>query len=121
MLDFHTTTSHLVISGNTFPIKHIIKSVGGNWHALTKTWLAPLAIDGQVFRISLRNCETLAGKNEDMTFWTNQTKKMAMRAVLFKQQEGLLDTDFWWICCEYCTIKDWHRQQATCPCHKRIV
>ena len=124
MLLFQTTPSNLVITGNTFPVKHILKSVGANWNVTQKAWLAPLAIDGEVLRCSLRNCEILSGKepgekenDRDLSFWTEHVKNMAKRAVVFKKSMGLLDTDFWWICCEYCTIKDWHRQRVTCPCH----
>ena len=126
MLIFQTTQLHLVISGNTYPIKHILKSVGGNWNAPTQTWVAPLAIDGQVFRSCLTNCCILAGKEDgakeggyDLLFWTERAKKMAMLSVLAKKRMGILDTDFWWICCEQCTVKNWSRQSVTCPCHRR--
>ena len=124
MLEFHTTR-HLDISGNTFLIKHILRSVGGIWNASESKWALPLAIDGEVFRVCLRNCEILAEKEAgdteggyDLTFWTERAKKMAMLSVLAKKRAGILDTDFWWICCEMCTVKDWHRQRTSCPCHR---
>ena len=125
MLIFHTTRSHLVLSGNTFPVKDILKSVGSRWNGPSKTWLLPLAQDGAIFRISLQNCEILSGKapgekegGHDMSFWEDRAKNFAKLGVLAKKQQGILDTDYWWLCCERCTVQDWNRQRVTCPCHR---
>ena len=123
MLNFHTTAMHLLISGNTFPIKHILYAVGGFWDAPSSSWRVPLAVDGAIFRCSLQNCELLQGGGmaggHDLPFWTDRAKSFAKLGVLAKKQQGILDTDFWWICCERCTVKNWHRQMVTCPCHGR--
>lgn len=125
MLTFQTNSSHLVVSGNTFPIKYVLHSVGGTWDATSKTWRLPVAIDNAVFRISLTHCEMLSGKEPgakegpfDLGGWTLRAKKMAMLGVMAKKTMDTLDTDFWWICCERCTVTDWHRQRAICPCHR---
>ena len=122
MLHFHTTQLHLLVSGNTFPIKQILKHKGGLWKATTKTWFLPLAMDGEVFRCCLRNCEDLTGKEPivgeyDLRFWTERANKMAMLSILAKKRQEVLDTDFWWICCERCEVKNWSRQLASCACH----
>ena len=39
-----TTTENLVaITGNTYPVKDQLKSLGGRWNADAKAWMVPLA------------------------------------------------------------------------------
>ena len=53
MLTFTTTEDHLLVSGKTFYIKEIIKTIGGRWCS-GSFWVLPIFLDSADFRDAMQ-------------------------------------------------------------------
>jgi len=114
---FTTTATQLIVTGKTFPIKELLKGLGGIWNS--PRWILPLNADGPLVRANLvENCrraileEKAAEKEAEKARLAYLASPEAVKDVLKAKAAG--NHAYHWICCEHCVVLDWSRQHTSC-------
>ena len=55
MLGFTKNSTHLVVTGKTFPIKDALKALGARWDPIVSAWTLPAHLDSEHLRTDLNN------------------------------------------------------------------
>lgn len=102
-----------IVSGfDTFAVKETIKSLGGKWDPLAKTW-SIVAEDISVLDAAakeLSETRVAAKKYAASPEGRAATYKAQFEAALALKATGA----YHWICCDKCVVVDWGRQHTTC-------
>lgn len=126
-LKFSTTSTNLVISGQTFYIKEKLKLLGARWNPETSGWVIPVHLNSDYLRNDLETtsqelykkakaAERAEAKRireysrspEGIKFAKDLEKAAVLAA--FKAR-------IHWICCAECIVVDWKRQHTYCSAH----
>lgn len=117
---FTTTATQLIVTGKTFPIKELLKALGGRWEQ--GRWVLPLNADSPLTRARLvENCR-LGLLAEKEAKEAEKAAQMARTAYLHTPEfvkEALAakaagNCNFHWICCDQCVILNFSRQHTSC-------
>ena len=138
--------TQLVVSGKTFDVKEVIKSLGGKWDPARRCWRLPLELDTEDTRTRLG---ALTKKQQDATesaaaavgaaavgaAAVQRAAKAAKKEEAAKRAEKrraalaaknlelvkscLADTSgkYSWVCCEHCEIVDLKKGHISCRAH----
>lgn len=132
--------SQLVLNGNTFDVKEIIKALGGKWNPARRVWTLPLDLDTDETRARLgalsRNDQELleeatkaAAAALTAAAEAAAAKKHAKAELLASKIAKLRATEkervrrsvesgsYPWICCENCEVIDWNKKHTSCRVH----
>jgi hypothetical protein len=104
----------IIISGrNTFDYKEQLKALGGVWDAPTRQWALPPAADLTTIEIVERPPPTPYRKS--MT--VEERKAMDKERLLAALEKKKTSSEFYWICCDKCTVLSWSSMMTSCMEH----
>ena len=135
--------SQLVLNGNTFDVKEIIKALGGKWNPARRVWTLPLDLDTDETRARLgalsRNDQelleeatkaaaaavTAAAEDRAVAAAKQHAKAelLASKAAKLREAEKLrvqrcvASGNYTWICCDDCEVIDWNKKHTSCRAH----
>jgi hypothetical protein len=118
-LIFSTNNKSLVITGKTFYIKDVLKTLGAAWNPNLKMWELPIDLDSADLRAQL--CKKV--KINIQNIQANKKAEEKMRIKYLASHEAVMDAlkakesgnmNYHWICCENCVVLDWGRQHTSC-------
>jgi len=113
---------------DTFDLKEVIKSVGGKWTAVNKSWTIKLPADLEplntaIKTLSAKRSEEFKAKRdaakaqrlfdaspEGIAKKKAEAKQLVLNALELKKKTGA----YYWICCEECEVIDWQRAHTSC-------
>jgi len=109
---------------DTFDLKEVIKAAGGRWAAASQTWVVPAGRDLQMLKDAAaalparRKAERAAAraqlKAERAYAATSEGQTAAKAKAKELVQQCLASSQYSWICCESCEVRDWARQITYC-------
>lgn len=128
-LKFDTDKTYLSITGKTFHIKEMLKSLNAVWNSEKSCWLLPVHIDSSNLRSNLQEKAYAAEINAKLkekaeraaarAYAASQEGKEEAKAqekftILWALEQKNKNGSYQWICCENCKIIDWYKQHTTC-------
>ena len=132
-LNITTTTEGILVKGNTYDVKELLKAKGGRWNAHANGWMF-------AFAFALRTEDELREALREGVEYAALEKKRAHKMELaerkkhrewLRTQEGMeyaaaeekarvvaaVAAGSPWICCTECEVIDWKRKHTSCRAH----
>ena len=125
MLGFTKNSTHLVVTGKTFPIKDSLKALGARWDPTVSAWTLPAHLDSEHLRSDLNNklkeiaaveraekkkAAAYAASPEGIAEAKEKQRNLIIACLEEKKKTGA----YHWICCEKCEVIDWARKHTSC-------
>ena len=128
-LIYTVCTEGVLVGGNTYGVREVLKAVGGRWKPESKEWLVAGA-QIEVVRDRVEEALTVAKKlrKEELAVSVTHAKRVtgqrAQKAWEASPEgrrkrvdEALAAGTHTWICCKHCDVLDWTRKTSDCSVH----
>jgi hypothetical protein len=126
-LQFSTSASHLIVSGQTFYIKEKLKLLGARWNSELTAWTVPVHLDSAYLRNDLETASQdrykeakAAERAESKRLREYSRTPEGIKAAKDAEKAAVLaafQAKVHWICCADCEVVDWKRQHTYCGAH----
>ena len=122
-LNYTVCTDGVLVGGNTYGVREVLKELGGRWKSETKEWLVPLqnplavrerveeALAAVAAAAAALRKEELAAARAKKTWEASREGRRA------RVEEALASGSHTWICCPSCLVLDWTRKTSDCVEH----
>jgi hypothetical protein len=118
-LRYTVCTDGVLVGGNTYGVREVLKAVGGRWLSDSKEWLVAGA---QIQAVRDRVEEVLAQaaalrKEELAAVRAKRVWEASPEGRRKRVDEALAAGTHTWICCKHCDVLDWTRKTSDCSVH----